>query len=184
MGLEVFWRESAPAEGHDFAGGCYGGKGGFAVMRAPNPLSFLFEVEKVHQSSHGSLIKILKWIPLLARLFLGRKAWRVFRRSGVAKKMKQVVRRRMGLQIDGLAGGAREGVWTLSILQCGSETQLAARGKHGIHQMLSLVSTTFVYSSREQKLLTVGDSVFPPSRLRAGWPRIPLGGKPRFSLCP
>ena len=71
MGLEVFWRESAPVEGHAFAGGCYGGKGGFAVMRAPSPLSFFFEVEKVHQSSHGSLIKILKWIPLLARLFWG-----------------------------------------------------------------------------------------------------------------
>ena len=44
MGLEVFWRESAPVEGHIFAGGCYGGKGGFAVMRAPSPLSFFFEV--------------------------------------------------------------------------------------------------------------------------------------------
>ena len=45
MGLEVFWRESAPVEGHTFAGGCYGGKGGFAVMmRAPSPLSFFFEV--------------------------------------------------------------------------------------------------------------------------------------------
>ena len=51
-------------------------------------------------------------------------------------------------------------------------------GKHSIHQILSLVSTTFVCSSREQKWLTVGDSVFPPSRMRAGWPRIPLGGKP------
>ena len=73
MGLEVFWRESAPVEGHTSAGGCYGGKGGFAVMRAPSPLSFFFEVEKVHQSSHGSFIKILKWIPLLARLFWGGK---------------------------------------------------------------------------------------------------------------
>ena len=44
MGLEVFWRESAPVEGHIFAGGCYGGRGGFAVMRAPSPLSFFFEV--------------------------------------------------------------------------------------------------------------------------------------------
>ena len=44
MGWEVFWRESAPVEGHAFAGGCYGGKGGFAVMRAPSPLSFFFEV--------------------------------------------------------------------------------------------------------------------------------------------
>ena len=44
MGLEVFWRESAPVEGHTFAGGCYGGKGGFAVMRAPSPLYFFFEV--------------------------------------------------------------------------------------------------------------------------------------------
>ena len=43
MGLEVFWRESAPVEGHTFAGGCYGGKGGFAVMRAPSPLNFFFE---------------------------------------------------------------------------------------------------------------------------------------------
>ena len=53
MGLEVFWRESAPVEGHIFAGGCYGGKGGFAVMRAPSPLSFLFEVE---QQKEGGVI--------------------------------------------------------------------------------------------------------------------------------
>ena len=45
MGLEVFWRESAPVEGHTFAGDCYGEK------------------------STKVLTDFIKWIPLDISMF-------------------------------------------------------------------------------------------------------------------
>ena len=87
MGLEVFWRESAPVEGHTFAGDCYGEKSTKAL-------------------TVNSLLKILKWIPYWHGFF-GEESMARVPTFGCRQKDETggTVRRRMGLQIGGPAVG-------------------------------------------------------------------------------